>query len=226
MRVTVEGSPAYAIAYCHLTAGETVFLEPDAMAVMSDGVQAGASAGGSVAKGLIRKALGGESFFLGAYTAQVTGAWVAATPKFPGDVSALDLASAGPVLAQSGSLVAFDDKVDVTVRAAGISSAVSTRGLTLLRVSGSGTAVLGSYGAIHAFDVQQGQSLTVDTGHLVAFTEGMNHEVGFMSDVVTSTATGEHFVSRLTGPGRLLVQTRAENQLRSWLLPERAQNQR
>lgn len=226
MRVTVEGSPAYAVAYCHLQAGETVFLEPDAMAVMSEGVSPGVSSGGSIAKGILRKAFGGESFFLGAYTADVTGAWVAASPKFPGDVSTIDLSHTGPMLAQSGSLVAFDDRVDVSVRASNAGGALATRGLTLLRIAGTGVAVLGSYGAIHSFDILAGQSLTVDTGHLVAFTETVQHQVGFLSDIVTSTATGENLVSRLTGPGTVLVQTRAENQLRSWLNPERQQNTR
>jgi uncharacterized protein (TIGR00266 family) len=224
MHVTVEGSPAYAIAYCHLAYKETVSIEAGGMALMSDGISTSFNSGGGVIKGLARKALGGESFFLGAYTAEVEGAWVAAAPKFPGDVKALDLAQTGPIMAQSGALLAFDSRVDVSVKAARLASAVATRGLTLLRIHGHGCAVLCSYGAINEFDIAAGQSLVIDTGHLVAYAESMKTELGMLGGAVTSVATGEALVMRIHGPGRVYIQTRAESQLAGWINPMREQN--
>ena len=226
MRVQVDGAPAYAIAYCFLETGETVYIENDGMALMSEGIRVSMSTGGGIGKGLLRKAFGGEGLVMGAYMAEVSGAWVAATPKFPGDVRALDLGKTGPLLAQSGALVAFDDQVDVSVKAGNISSALATRGVTLLKMSGIGVSVIGSYGAISEFDVEYGQSVIVDTGHLVAFSDNMEIETGFLGGMVTSAATGEALVTKLYGPGHVYIQTRAEDQLLGWLNPLREQNKK
>lgn len=220
MHVTVDCSPAYAIAYCHLSFGETVHVEADGMALMSDGITLSSGSGGAgIVKGLARKALGGESFFMGAYRADVQGAWVAISPKYPGDVRAVELDETGPLVARSGSLLAYNDGVDVSVRAAGMHQAVATRGLTLLSITGSGTAVLSSYGAIRDFDVAEGQSLIVDTGHLVAYTGGMKTDLGLLGGVVAATTSGEDLVLRIHGPGKVLIQTRAEKQFASWIAP-------
>ncbi len=226
MRVNIDGAPAYAIAYCFLEAGETVFIENGGMALMSEGIQVNMSTGGGLSKGLMRKAFGGESLIMGAYKAEVSGAWVAASPKYPGDVRPLDLSTTGSLLAQSGALLAFDDRVDVSVRPSSVSSALATRGVTLLKMSGLGIAVIGTYGAISEFDVKDGQSVIVDTGHLVAFSENMDIETGFLGGIVTSAATGEALVSKLHGPGHVYIQTRAEEQLFGWINPQRNQNEK
>lgn len=225
MRVTVDCGPAYAMAYCHLGYQETVHVESDGMALMSDGINVTSGAGGGgVVQGLVRKAFGGESFFMGAYTATVQGAWVAVAPKYPGDVKAIELDDFGPLVAQSGSLLAFNDGVDASVKVAGIQQAVATRGMTLLSIRGTGTVVLAAYGALCEFEVGAGQSLIVDTGHLVAYSDGMKADLGMLGGVVTATTTGEDLVLRLTGPGRVLVQTRAEKQFATWINPMRESN--
>jgi len=68
MQVIIQCSPAYAIAYCYLTAGEFMRAESGAMAFMSSGIQVRSEAGpGGVIKGLMRSKLAGESFFMTRY---------------------------------------------------------------------------------------------------------------------------------------------------------------
>ena len=89
----------------------------------------------------------------------------------------------------------------------------------MLRASGSGVLVLSSYGAIHALELAAGQVYTVDTGHLVAFTEGMGFNVRRIGGVKSTLFSGEGLVVDLTGPGRVLLQTRSEDAFLSWLIP-------
>lgn len=227
MRVVVECGPAYAIAYCHLSYNEKVHIEAEGMAFMSDGIEVSAGTGtGGIAKGLMRKAFGGESFFMGEYVARIQGAWVAAAPKYPGDIKDVDLGATGSLVVQSGALLAYADTVKVDVKVSGLSQAIATRGLTLLGVSGSGNVVLCSYGAICEFNVQEGQSMIIDTGHLVAYTATMKADTGMLGNAAVALATGENLVARIHGPGKIYVQTRAESQLTSWLFPDREQNER
>lgn len=220
----MECAPSYAMAYCHLRAGESVSAESGAMALMSQGVSLSAGTGGGVLKGFVRKALGGESFFLGRYTASVHGAWVAFAPKFPGDIAVVDLSVSGSIVTESGSMLAFDDGVEVSVTNAGVGNVLMREGITMLRMAGSGTVLLCSYGGLQQFELSAGQSVVVDTGHVVAFSETMERQVGMVAGVAASAASGEGLGMKLSGPGHVWVQTRAEQALTSWLFPDRKQN--
>lgn len=190
---------------------------------MSGGVSVRASTGGNVGSALARHALGAESFVFSVYEASLTGAWIAVAPPRPGDIEVLELYGVG-YLIQTGSLVAYSEGVDVSLRYGGVRSVVMQEGAVFLRVAGEGTAVFGSYGAIESIEVQAGEQLVVDTGHVVAFTETMKFEIGPLGSVATAALSGEGIVARFTGPGLVYIQTRAERDLRNWILPDRDHN--
>ena len=226
MRVNIECGPAYAMAYCYLSLGEELLVESGAMAAMSDGVSVSAAAPGGAVKGLLRKVAGGESFFMGKYTAAVDGAWVAVAPKFPGDVASVKLDGSVEILATSGAFLASAASVKMSVVSAGWSNMLMREGVTMLKFSGNGTLVMCSYGGLQMFELAAGQTIVVDTGHVVGYTSTMSTQVGPLTSVSSSVATGEGLAMRLTGPGFVWMQTRAEQQLRSWLFPEREQNKK
>jgi uncharacterized protein (TIGR00266 family) len=92
-------------------------------------------------------------------------------------------------------------------------------GLIMLRCSGNGTLILSSYGAIHEINLNAGESFTVDTGHLVAFSEKIGFRVRSIGGVKTTIFGGEGLVVDLTGPGKVLLQTRSVGAFLDWLLP-------
>jgi len=93
-------------------------------------------------------------------------------------------------------------------------------GLIMLRCSGNGTLILSSYGAIHELDLKAGQTHTVDTGHLVAFDERLGFKVRAIGGLKTTFLGGEGLVVDLTGPGKVLMQTRSVGAFLNWLLPK------
>ena len=92
-------------------------------------------------------------------------------------------------------------------------------GLIMLRCSGSGTLVLSSFGAIHELELSNGQTFTVDTGHLVAFTQQIGFQLRTVGGMKSTIFGGEGLVVDLTGPGRILLQTRSQGAFLDWLLP-------
>lgn len=225
MRVNIQCPASYAIAYCHLESGETLRAESGSMACMSSGLHVRAGTGpGGVAKGILRKTLGGESFFMTTFTAQVHHAWVGLTPKYPGDIATVEITPDRGLMAETGSMLALSGGLDLDVRFAGMAKFALREGAVMNRIRGEGTALLCTYGGIQRFDLAAGESMVIDTGHLVAMSEGMPMRTGPLHGVVTAAMSGEGLVAEIEGPGLVLVQTRAEQQLRSWLLPHRAQN--
>jgi uncharacterized protein (TIGR00266 family) len=224
MKIDLRAQPSYTIAYVSLDYGESVLAERNSLAVASDGIEASYATGsGGVVKAALRRTLGGEYFFMGRYTAAVHGAWVGLAPRYPGDIIDIKLDNAG-VLAEQGSLLACCGNVDVDVTYAGIRKIALREGATVLRVHGTGDALISTYGAVQRFDLADGEGIVVDTGHFVAMSDTCDLRVGLLGGVVASAASGEGLVARITGPGSVWIQTREERSIRNWLMPERKQN--
>lgn len=211
MQVNIECSPSSAIAYCVLEAGETVRAETGALAMMSDGIHVSVDAGpGSVLKGIMRKELAHESFLMTRFRAEVHNAWVAVVPTEPGDITQVRIHANHSLRAVTGSILALSEGVEDDVRFAGVRNMAMREGAVLQRIHGDGIAVLHTNGGLQQFQVGDGESIIVDTGHLVAFTEGMKYEVGPLGGILKAKLSGEGIVARLSGPGKVFTQTRAQ----------------
>lgn len=216
MQVEIQYGPAYAIAKVTLAGGEQVKADGGAMLAMSTGTQIETSTQGGLMKGLRRAVLGGESFFMNTFTAPGDGGDILFAPKLPGDVMVLPI-EGETVYVQSGAYLAADGGVDIDSHWGGAKTFFSRQGLFMLKVSGQGQVVLGTFGAIHAVDLQPGQSYTVGTGHLVAWSENVGYEVHKVGGWKSTLLSGEGLVCQLTGPGRVYIQTRSEQTLLGWI---------
>jgi uncharacterized protein (TIGR00266 family) len=215
MQVDIQASPSFAMGTIRLGAGESVKVEAGAMAAMSSGVEIQTASTGGLLGGLKRSMLGGESFFINTFTA-TTGGEISVAPKLPGDLIHLPLAG-GAMLVQSGSWIASEPNVEVDTKWGGAKTFFSGEGLFVLRCSGAGDMLVSSYGAIVERQLQPGEVYTVDTGHIVAFDEGVTYAVRKVGNWKSTVLGGEGLVTDFTGPGRLLLQTRSSQELIDWL---------
>jgi uncharacterized protein (TIGR00266 family) len=215
MQVDIQASPSFAMGTIRLGAGESVKVEAGAMAAMSSGIEIQTASTGGLLGGLKRSMLGGESFFINTFTA-TTGGEISVAPKLPGDIIHLPLAG-GAVLVQSGSWIASEPSVEVDTKWGGAKTFFSGEGLFMLHCSGAGDMLVSSYGAIVERQLQPGEVYTVDTGHIVAFDEGVTYAVRKVGNWKSTILGGEGLVTDFTGPGRLLLQTRSSQELIDWL---------
>ena len=126
----------------------------------------------------------------------------------------------GTLLVQSGSYLASSGDIRVDTKWGGARSFFSGEGLFLLKVTGSGSLFLSSYGAIHEINVGQGERYMVDTSHIVAFEDGMGYEVRRAGNWKSTIFGGEGLVVELTGPGKAYIQTRSPQAFIDWLVPK------
>ena len=215
MQVDIQASPSFAMGTIRLGAGDSVKVEAGAMAAMSGGVEIQTASTGGLLGGLKRSVLGGESFFINTFTA-TSGGEIAVAPKLPGDIVHLPLAG-GTMFVQSGSWIASEPGVEVDTKWGGAKTFFSGEGLFVLRCSGAGDMLVSSYGAIVDRQLQPGEVYTVDTGHIVAFDEGVTYAVRKVGNWKSTILGGEGLVTDFTGPGRLLLQTRSAQELIDWL---------
>lgn len=215
MEIHIEHGKAYATARVELAPGDSLKAEAGAMLAMRGDIDMKTASGGIV-RGLKRAMLGGESFFQNTYTARGAGTlWLA--PPLPGDVRHVEMVGV-PLIVQDGSYLASHPRVVVDTSWQGARGFFSGEGFAMLRVSGSGPLLLSSYGAIEEHALMSGERLAVDTGHLVAFTEGMPHQLRRVSRGLKSLIfSGEGIVSEFTGPGVVYTQSRSSQSFLQWL---------
>jgi uncharacterized protein (TIGR00266 family) len=219
MEVEIMYRPAYSMGVVKLAGNEKVNVEAGSMVGMSAGMTLQTQATGGILKSLARSVLGGESFFTNIFSAPANGGELLVSPPLPGDLAVLTLANERMML-QSGDFVAGEMGLTVETKWGGAKTFFASEGLIMLHVTGTGKLLISSYGAIHELNLAAGQSMTVDTGHLVAFSEGLGFKVRRIGGVKSTLFSGEGLVVDLTGPGRVLMQTRSTDAFLSWLIPK------
>jgi uncharacterized protein (TIGR00266 family) len=223
MEVETLYKPTYSLGVIKLGGGEQVRVESGSMVSMSAGMQVETKATGGFLKSLARKALTSESFFQNVFTAPAEGGHVAVAPTLPGDLLVREI-QGDAWLVQGGDYVASEMGVEVDSKWGGAKTFFGGEGLFMLRCFGQGKMLLSSYGAIHEFDLAAGQKYTIDTGHLVAFPEGMQFNIKAIGGLKSTLFSGEGIVVELMGPGKVLMQTRSWNAFMSYLVPQLPSN--
>jgi len=200
-----------------LDSDEQISVESGSMVAMSSNIQVDTKMKGGLLKSLARSVLGGESFFINTYQAIDDSGEIMLSPTLPGDVFTFDM-TGETYLVQSGSFLASSESVTTDTKWSGAKTFFGGEGLIMLRCMGTGTLILSSYGAIHELDLEEGQSFTVDTGHLVAFSEDIGFNVRTIGGLKSTIFGGEGLVIDLSGPGKILMQTRSVGAFLDWLL--------
>ena len=219
MNVEVRYGPAYALAMVTLDAREAIQVEGGAMVGMSPALEMVTEAKGGFLKSLSRSVFGKESFFLNTFTATTQGDTIALAPPLPGDVAVIEM-TGETLMVQSGSYLGSSTGIEVETKWSGAKTFFGSEGLIMLRVSGTGTLIVSSYGAIHAVDLEPGQQYIVDTGHLVTFEERLQFDLRKVAGWKSTLFSGEGLVMEMKGPGKLTLQSRSQDSFLSWLIPQ------
>ncbi len=218
MQIQIDDRPAYAIAKVALDAGEEIVAEGGAMVAMTEGFELETKARGGFLKSIARSTFGGESFFMNTFKAPGSGGTVRLAPALPGDMRVIEVKDER-VMVQSGGFIASTPSLEVETKWGGAKTFFASEGLILLRVSGNGTLIIAAYGAIEEIELGPGERFTVDTGHLVTFTEDIGFDVRKVGGWKSTMFSGEGLVVDLTGPGKLTLQTRSQDAFLGWLIP-------
>jgi len=188
------------------------------MMAMSADMQLSAKAEGGVMKSLKRAALGGESFFVSTYTAPSQGGWVDVAARLPGDISTYGIASQQALFVSKGSWIANEQSIDIITKWGGFKNMFGSEGGFILRCEGLGQVVFACYGALEVWNLVAGQSITVDSGHMVAYEESVTMRLRKATGGLVQTwKSGEGLVFDFVGPGKVWTQTRNPNELLGWI---------
>ena len=215
MDYQIEGNPDYGQLTVALGQREKFVAEAGAMSWMSGGMDVNVRLLGGFGKAVVRKVVGGESFFVGEYTHPKSGS-VTFTPSCPGSVLQRTL-DGDTFILTAGSFLGCSSGIDLGIRFLGLKALFSGEGPFFIECSGKGDVFYNSYGAVIEKDLQG--KLTVDTGHVVAFEPTLDFALKGMGNLKSTLLSGEGLVLEFNGSGKLLLQTRTMGGLAGWLTP-------
>jgi uncharacterized protein (TIGR00266 family) len=194
-----------------LDPGEGVRAEAGAMMFMEEGIEMQTSTEGGLFKGF-KRMITGESFFITTFLNNASGkAHVTFGAPYPGKIIPLELDKlGGEYLCQKDAFLCSARGVDIEVAftkklGAGI---FGGEGFILQKLVGDGMAFVHAGGTIIKKELSANETLRVDTGCLVAFAANVDYDIQFVGGFKNSLFGGEGlFFARLTGPGRVYLQS-------------------
>ena len=208
------------IVEVELDPGETVIAEAGAMNYMEEGIafEAKMGDGSEPQQGFVQKmisaagrSLTGESIFMTHFTNEGFGKRrVAFAAPYPGKIIPLDLAEiGGSMTCQKDAFLcaALGTKVSIAFQKRLGAGFFGGEGFILQKLVGDGKAFVHAGGTVIKKELR-GETLRVDTGCLVAFTEGIEYNIERAGSLKSMFFGGEGlFLATLKGHGTVLLQS-------------------
>lgn len=212
MRYEIFGQTVPAVELT-LNAGEVVFTQSGGMSWQTDGFEMSTNTRGGLLKGLGR-AFAGESLFMANYTSTRDGAQIGFASTVPGSIVPVDVSRESLVI-QKGAFLCAETTVELnTILTKKFGAGLfGGEGYILQQLGGTGMAFLEVDGDIIERELAPGEVFKVDTGNVVAFSPSVNYEIETVKGLGNIVFGGEGlFLTKLTGPGRVLIQTMNVNE--------------
>lgn len=211
---------------------ETAVAESGAFMMMDEGIQMQTIFGDGSKQGqgffgkLVsagKRLITGESLFMTAFTNIGQGKKrVSFASPYPGKIIALDLLRlGGKIVAQKDAFLCAAKGVTVGIefqRRLG-TGLFGGEGFIMQKLEGDGMAFVHAGGHVFEKELQPGETLKIDTGCLVAYTQTVDYDIQFVGGIKNTLFGGEGlFFATLRGPGRIWIQTLPISRLASRII--------
>ncbi|MBQ4364105.1 MAG: TIGR00266 family protein [Oscillospiraceae bacterium] len=229
MQFEVRNAPL-SVLVCGLAQGESVECQKGAMSWMTDTIEMQTNIGGAGGGGgllgtlgkMAKSAVTGESIFRNNYTATRGPGEIAFASSFPGDIISFDLNGSNSIVAQKTAYLANTPGVNMELffqKKVG-AGFFGGEGFIMQKFTGVGTVFLEISGCICEYVLAPGQSMLVDTGFLAAMESTCSVDIETIKGVGNVLFGGEGlFNTRVTGPGKIWLQTMPASSLAASIIP-------
>ena len=208
MQYRIEGT-TLPVVTVSLTPGQRIYSSSGGMSWMTEAVEMETNTGGGLGR-MVKRALSGESLFIVDYYVDRGQGEVAFSAEFPGKILDLDLAGGQSVIVQKDAFMCAEKSVDLDMHfrkrlGAGL---FGGEGFIMQRLTGPGRAFVNFDGEILVKELQPGELLRVDTGHVAMIDPTVDFDVEIVRGFKNILLGGEGlFLATLRGPGKAYLQT-------------------
>ena len=208
MKYQIQGE-TLPVVVCQLEGGEKMITEGGGMSWMSPNMKMETTTNGGLGKAFGRM-FSVEKMFQNVYTAQGGSGMIAFASSFPGSIKAYEIAPGQEMIFQKSAFLAAEAGVELSVffNKKFSSGLFGGEGFIMQKISGYGTVFAEFDGHVVDYELQPGQQIVVDTGHLAAMTATCQMEIKSVPGVKNMLFGGEGlFNTVISGPGKVWLQT-------------------
>jgi uncharacterized protein (AIM24 family) len=196
-----------------LERGDMIIAEPGEFSWMTQTVQMNTTAMTAGAKGLfgvLGRAFAGGGLFMTEFTAPAGPGLVAFAAKIPGSIMEVAVTPGQSYLIHRHGFLCATQGVELGLgfqRSLG-AGIFGGDGFKMQRLSGTCTAWVELGGEVITYDLAPGETISVHPGHVGMFSESINFDVTLLPGIKNMFFGGDGiFVARLTGPGKVWLQS-------------------
>lgn len=212
MEAQVKGT-TLPVLEMNLNPGDKLVAEAGELSWMTDAIQLTTKAqtgGAKGAFGVLKRAVGGGGIFMSEYEAQGSPGVVAFATKLPGQILPVKVSPGNEFMIQRHGFLCATEGVELSMAfqkklGAGI---FGGEGFVLQKLGGTCDAWIELDGEVVIYDLQQGQTLRVHPGHVGMFQAQVAFELTTVPGIKNKFFGGDGlFLAKLSGPGRVWLQT-------------------
>lgn len=196
-----------------LDPNEKIIAEPGEFSWMSDNILLNTTTQAAGARGLfgaIGRALSGGGLFMTEYIASGGPGLVAFSAKVPGTIHQVDVPVGHSYMIHKHGFLCATEGVNLTIgfqRQLG-AGLFGGNGFIMQRLSGPCTAFVELGGESVVYDLRPGESIQVHPGHIGMFQDSVNFDMVMMRGIRNAMFGADGlFIARLTGPGKVWLQS-------------------
>jgi uncharacterized protein (TIGR00266 family) len=168
----------------------------------------------------LARGLAGETFLLNFFHANQNG-WVSLAPCFAGDLMHIPLQVGQAWTVFSGGYIASSPQLSQKTRFMGLKKSMFSGEraffLDIAAEAAPGDLFIGGNGAFVEWNLEPGQMLNCDNGHLVAMESSVTFDIKRVGGWKSTLLSGEGVVAQLVGPGKVIMQSRNPQEFAMWL---------
>jgi uncharacterized protein (TIGR00266 family) len=208
-----------------LEPGESVVAEGGELSWMTSSIElhtASNKAGSGGMLGGLKRKLAGGTIFMTEYTAQGTRGMIAFATKVPGHIMPIQLDGSKQYMVHKHGYLCGVPSVNLEIGfqqkfSAGV---FGGEGFILQRVTGTGDAWVELDGEIVEYDLPAGEVMKVHPGHVGLFDGTVTFEIERVKGIKNVLFGADAlFLAKLTGPGKVFLQTLPLSKLAGALAP-------
>lgn len=204
-----------------LDRGETVVTQSGAMAWADASIQMSTNAEGGLLKSIGRMFSGASLMFV-KHTAVEDESHITFSASFPGTIREFVIDENHEYIAQKSAFLVAEEgvNIDATVNKNFWAGLLGGEGFVLQKFTGNGRLLAEIDGSVVEIDLQPGQQIKVETGHVALFDATVQYDVESVKGFKNIFFGGQGlFLTTLTGPGKVYLQTLTAQDMAQKLIP-------
>jgi len=204
-----------------LNEGESVYTESGGMAWMTENIEMRTGMKGGLLGGLQRM-VSGESLFMTDYVCTAGQGYVTFTLEVPGKIIPMELAAGQSIICQRDAFMVAQagTTLEMHMHKRLGAALFGGEGIFLQKVTGPGLAFMELSGEIIEYNLEPGQGLKVEPGHVAMMDPTVDFDISLVKGIRNILLAGEGlFLGHLRGPGRVWLQSMPISSLALKLIP-------